>query len=209
MQSIKLKLWYLACCLFIATGLSAQDASYFVYIQHEKQQPFYVKLDGKVLSSSVKGYVILPKMEAGKIPVTIGFPKGGAPEQQFTIRLAGNRDYGYLLKNTGDEDWALYDLQTFASLKSSGAGGAEPAGTEGEAVAVTRLSSESATQEQKELINNVQADVEAALAKKPAEKPAEEQPVEAKAEMPVDTTPVVAQSAGPKKKTASPSRWTR
>lgn len=210
MQSIKLKLLYLACCLFIATGLAAQDASYFVYIQHEKQQPFYVKLDGKLLSSSVKGYVILPKMEAGKVPVTIGFPKGEAPEQQFTIRLAGNRDYGYLLKNSGDQEWALYDLQTFASLKSAGAGGAQPAEkpAESEAVAVTRISSDSATPEQKELINNVQADVEAALAKKKAEeKAAGEQPVEEtpapKAEMPADTTPVVAQTApkaDPKKK---------
>ncbi|WP_126243981.1 DUF4476 domain-containing protein [Chitinophaga rhizosphaerae] len=206
MQSIKLKLLYLACCLFIATGLAAQDASYFVYIQHEKQQPFYVKLDGKLLSSSVKGYVILPKMEAGKVPVTIGFPKGEAPEQQFTIRLAGNRDYGYLLKNNGDQEWALYDLQTFASLKSAGAGGAQPAEkpAESEAVAVTRISSDSATPEQKELINNVQADVEAALAKKKAEEKAageqsaEETPAPS-AEMPADTTPVVAQTA-PKKK---------
>ncbi|WP_341834657.1 DUF4476 domain-containing protein [Chitinophaga pollutisoli] len=218
MHSIKLKLLYLACSLLIATGLAAQDASYFVYIQHEKHQPFYVKLDGgKLLSSSVKGYLILPRMEPGKWPVTIGFPKGGAPEQQFTIRLVGGRDYGYLLKNTEDQDWALYDLQTFASLKSSGAGGAQPAEktSEGEAVAVTRISSESATAEQKELINNVQADVEAALAKKAAEKPAEEKaageqaPEEKplaeeapKAEMPADTTPVVAKTeqAAPKKK---------
>ncbi|WP_333862303.1 DUF4476 domain-containing protein [Chitinophaga sp.] len=217
MHSIKLKLLYLACSLLIASGLAAQDASYFVYIQHEKHQPFYVKLDGgKLLSSSVKGYLILPRMEPGKWPVTIGFPKGGAPEQQFTIRLAGGRDYGYLLKNTGDQDWALYDLQTFASLKSSGAGGAQPVeNPEGEAVAVTRISSESATAEQKELINNVQADVEAVLAKKAAEKPAEEKPAgeqpaeekplaeEApKAEMPADTTPAVAKTGKtePKKK---------
>lgn len=207
MQSIKLKLLYLACGLLTCTGLAAQDASYFVYIQHEKQQPFYVKLEGKLHSSSVKGYVILPRLEAGKVPVTIGFPKGEGGEQQFTIRLAGNRDYGYLLKNTGDKDWALYDLQTFASLKSAGAGGAEPAEkpSEGEAVAITRISSDSATPEQKELINNVQADVEAALAKKAEAAPAEEKPVvEApKAEMPVDTTPVVAKTepgSVPKKK---------
>lgn len=208
MQPIKLKLLYLACCLLIATGLAAQDASYFVYIQHEKQQPFYVKLDGKLLSSSLKGYLILPKMQAGKVPVTIGFPKGEAPEQQFTVRLAGNRDYGYLLKNTGDQNWALYDLQTFASLKSSGAGGAEPVEKPAEpGTTITRISSDGATAEQKELINNVQADVEAALAKKAEEKPVEEKPVEekpvaageAKAEVPVDTTPVVTQGE-PKKK---------
>lgn len=159
-----MKLLYLFCCLLAASGLSAQDPSYFVYIQHEKQQPFYVKIDGKLLSSSQKGYVILPKLQAGKVPVTVGFPKSEAPEQQFVIRLNGSRDYGYLLKSTGDKEYALYDLQTFATLKSGG--GAPPPAEE---VTVTRVSDENATPEQKELINNVQADVEAALAKKQAD----------------------------------------
>lgn len=159
MHRFRMKLLYLFCCLLAFSGLSAQDPSYFVYIQHEKQQPFYVKIDGKLLSSSERGYVILPKLQAGKVPVTVGFPKSEAPEQQFVIRLNGSRDYGYLLKNTGDEKYALYDLQTFASLKAGGGAPAE------EEVAVARISDENATPEQKELINNVQADVEAALGK--------------------------------------------
>jgi len=161
MDRFKLKLLYLFCCLLVSSGLAAQDASYFVYIQHEKQLPFYVKLEGKMLSSSVKGYVILPKLPQGKVPVTIGFPKSEAPEQSYVLRLTGQRDYGFLLKNTGDNDYALYDLQTFATLKSGGGAPLQ------ENVTVTRISNEGSTAEQKELINNVQADVEAALAKKP------------------------------------------
>jgi hypothetical protein len=161
MDRFKLKLLYLFCCLLVSSGLAAQDASYFVYIQHEKQLPFYVKLEGKMLSSSVKGYVILPKLPQGKVPVTIGFPKSEAPEQSYVLRLTGQRDYGFLLKNTGDNDYALYDLQTFATLKSGGGAPLQ------ENVTVTRISGEGSTAEQKELINNVQADVEAALAKKP------------------------------------------
>ena len=125
MHRFRMKLLYLFCCLLAFSGLSAQDPSYFVYIQHEKQQPFYVKIDGKLLNSSERGYVILPKLQAGKVPVTVGFPKSEAPEQQFVIRLNGSRDYGYLLKNTGDEKYALYDLQTFASLKAGGGAPAE------------------------------------------------------------------------------------
>ena len=159
MHRFKLKLLYLFCCLLMATGLAAQDASYFVYIQHEKQLPFYVEVDGKVLSSSIKGYVILPKLQEGKVPVTIGFPKNESPEQQFVLRLNGSRDYGYLLKNVDDKEYALYDLQTFATLKSS------TAGSSGETT-VTRVSSEHATKEQKELINQVQSEVETALSKK-------------------------------------------
>lgn len=162
MYRFKLKLLYLFCCLLVGSGLAAQDASYFVYIQHEKQQPFYVKLEGKMLSSSVKGYVILPKLPQGKVPVTIGFPKSEAPEQSYVLRLTGQRDYGFLLKNTGEKEYALYDLQTFATLKS---GGSAPAALQ-ENVTVTRISSEGSTAEQKELINNVQADVETALAAK-------------------------------------------
>lgn len=165
MDRFKLKLLYLLCsCLLVASGLAAQDASYFVYIQHEKQLPFYVKLNGKLLSSSTKGYVILPRLQAGKVPVTIGFPKSEAPEQQYVIRLTGKRDYGFLLKGTGDKEYALYDLQTFATLKS---GGAAPAAEEtgDENVTVARISSDTATPEQKELIDKVQADVEAVLGK--------------------------------------------
>ncbi|MRG49164.1 DUF4476 domain-containing protein [Chitinophaga sp. SYP-B3965] len=163
MYRFKLKLLYLFCCLLVCSGLAAQDASYFVYIQHEKQQPFYVKLEGKMLSSSVKGYVILPKLPQGKVPVTIGFPKSEAPEQSYVIRLTGQRDYGFLLKNTGEKEYALYDLQTFATLKSGGGAAAAPLQ---ENVTVTRISSEGSTAEQKELMNNVQADVETALAAK-------------------------------------------
>lgn len=161
MYRYKLKLLYLFCCLLVGSGLAAQDASYFVYIQHEKQQPFYVKLEGKMLSSSVKGYVILPKLPQGKIPVTIGFPKSEAPEQSYVLRLTGQRDYGFLLKNTGDKEYALYDLQTFATLKNGGTAPLQ------ENVTVTRTTSEGSSAEEKELMNNVQKDVEAALAKKP------------------------------------------
>lgn len=167
MDRIKLKLLYLCCCLLVATGLAAQDASYFVYIQHEKQQPFYVKLNGKLLSSSTRGYVILPRLQAGKVPVTIGFPKNEAPEQHYVIRLTGKRDYGFLLKGNGDKDYALYDLQTFASLKSAGGSAAaeEEAPEETQSVTVARITSDTATPEQKAMMDNVQADVEAALNK--------------------------------------------
>lgn len=161
MYRFKLKLLYLFCCLLVGSGLAAQDASYFVYIQHEKQLPFYVKLEGKMLSSSVKGYVILPKLPQGKVPVTIGFPRSEAPEQSYVLRLTGQRDYGFLLKNTGDKEYALYDLQTFATLKSGGGAPLQ------ENVTVTRITSEGSSAAEKELMNNVQKDIETALAKKP------------------------------------------
>lgn len=163
MYRSKLKLLYLFFALLLAGGLSAQDPSYFVYIQHEKHQPFYVKMNGKVISSSAKGYVILPKLPQGKVPLTIGFLKNELPEQEYTLRITGQRDYGYLLKNTQDKEFALYDLQTFATLKPVG-GGASAAAPQ-EDVAVTRISDDTASGETKAMMDSVQADVQAALAK--------------------------------------------
>ncbi|MCK7559537.1 hypothetical protein MKQ70_33050 [Chitinophaga sedimenti] len=119
MHQIKKRIIYALCCLFIGGSLSAQDkTNYFVYIQNEKSQPFYLKYKGQVLSSSPKGYIILPKMEQGDaVPVTVGFPKNEYPEQSFLIKV-NRRDQGLLLKNTGEEGFALYDLQTFNITKA-------------------------------------------------------------------------------------------
>lgn len=175
MYRSKLKLLLICCCLLLAGDLLAQDASYFVYIQHEKQQPFYVKMNGKVISSSVRGYVILPKMPQGKVPVTIGFLKDEASEQAFSLRITGQRDYGYLLKSNPDNEYALYDLQTFATLKSGGLAPA-PAGEqpvqEMADVAVTRISDSGASAETKAMMDSVQHDVQAVLAKQADTQPA-------------------------------------
>lgn len=173
MYRSKLKLLLLCCCLMLAGRLFAQDASYFVYIQHEKQQPFYVKMNGKVISSSARGYVILPKMPQGKVPVTIGFLKDQGSEQAFSLRITGQRDYGYLLKDNGEKEYALYDLQTFATLKSGGLAPVteEAAPPAQEQVSITRISDSGASAETKAMMDSVQKDVQAVLAKQPDSAP--------------------------------------
>ena len=109
-------------CLLAAGRLIAQDPQYFIYIQHEKQQPFYVKYKGKILSSSDRGYIILSELPAGPLPIAIGFPKSEAPEQQFKIKLTKD-DQGFLLKRTDEKTYALYNLQTFAVTMSGSEGG--------------------------------------------------------------------------------------
>ncbi|HEY0608781.1 MAG TPA: hypothetical protein VGD35_03970, partial [Chitinophaga sp.] len=109
-------------CLLAAGRLIAQDPQYFLYIQHEKQQPFYVKYKGKILSSSDRGYIILSELPAGTLPISIGFPKSDAPEQQFKIKLSKN-DQGFLLKRSDEKTYALYNLQTFAVTMAGSEGG--------------------------------------------------------------------------------------
>lgn len=115
-------IYILLFCLLAAGRLFAQDPQYFLYIQHEKQQPFYVKYKGKILSSSDRGYIILAELPAGTLPVTIGFPKNEAPEQQFKIKV-NKDDQGFLLKRTDEKSYALYNLQTFAVTMAGSEGG--------------------------------------------------------------------------------------
>ncbi|MBV7532590.1 DUF4476 domain-containing protein [Chitinophaga sp. sic0106] len=107
-------------CLLFGTVLRAQNEQrqhYYVYIQSEKGQPFYVKHNGQVLSSSERGYLILPKLGNGTTPITVGFPKNEAPEQHFDLKV-GQKDQGFLLKKATANAYTLYNLQTFRELKS-------------------------------------------------------------------------------------------
>lgn len=106
--------------LVILTGsfrIDAQDPEYFIYLQSERSQPFYVRYDGKLLSSSDKGYLIISRMHAGTASLRIGFANSNSPEQQFLVRLTGSNDQGYLIKKDGDNGYALYNLQTFAAIR--------------------------------------------------------------------------------------------
>ncbi|MCF6408124.1 hypothetical protein L3C95_34870 [Chitinophaga filiformis] len=95
----------------------AQEQQYFVYIQSERSQPFYVRYDGKLIPSSDRGYLILSKMPAGTASLRIGFAKSDAPERQYQVRITGPADQGYLLKQDGDRGYALFNLQTFAVIR--------------------------------------------------------------------------------------------
>lgn len=105
----------LVCLLAFLCYFSAafSQKTYFVYLQTEQQQPFYVKLGDKTYSSSATGYLILSRLVDSSYNLTIGFPQNKWPEQKFTVNLGG-KDKGYLLKNFQDGSWGLLDLQTLS-----------------------------------------------------------------------------------------------
>lgn len=103
--------------LFLSWGLYAQD-SHFMYIQTENSKPFYVKLQGKVISSSTAGYVILPKLENKDYQINIGFPKNEFPEEEFQVSINGE-DMGFLLKHFAGKHWSLFNMQTLALVQGS------------------------------------------------------------------------------------------
>ncbi|MEO6453189.1 MAG: hypothetical protein ABIN97_03910, partial [Ginsengibacter sp.] len=94
---------------FFITPVSAQQ-NHFLYFQTEAKQPFYVKLDNKVFSSSSSGYLVVPRLKEGSYKLTFGFPKNEWPEQTINYKL--EKDAGYLLKSFSDKGWGLFDLQS-------------------------------------------------------------------------------------------------
>ena len=92
---------------FLST--SAQQ-NHFIYFQTENKQPFYVKLDNKIFTSSSSGYLILPKLKDGDYAIKFGSTKNEWPEQTINYKL--NKDAGFIFKNFGEKGWGLFNLQS-------------------------------------------------------------------------------------------------
>src|ERR1043165_3490105 len=86
---------------------------YFIYLQNESDQPFFVRLNDKIYNSSGKGYLILSKLRDSTQAFSIGFPENKWPEQKFEVKM-GAKDHGYMLKNFGEKGWGLFDLHTLS-----------------------------------------------------------------------------------------------
>nr|WP_294907475.1 DUF4476 domain-containing protein [uncultured Lacibacter sp.] len=105
--------------VLFAVQVNAQ-LNHFIYLQTDNQQPFYIKYNNRIISSSTSGYLILPKLKDGVVDFVVGFPKSDQSEQQFQYTI-DKADKGFLLKNFNDKGWGLYDLQTssivYAAIK--------------------------------------------------------------------------------------------
>lgn len=105
---------FTVCLLFSLASLTGfSQKVYFVYLQTEGEQTFYVKMNAMIHSSSASGYLILSKLRDTTYNFTVGFPQNKWPEQNFSVSI-NKKDHGYLLKNFGEKGWGLFDLQTLA-----------------------------------------------------------------------------------------------
>jgi hypothetical protein len=98
-------------CFFalLASWLSAQKI-YFIYLQSETGEPFFVRLNDKLYSSESPGYLILPRLKDSTYKFKLGFPSKDI-DLDFTASI-NKKDHGYLIKNLGDKGWGLFDLQS-------------------------------------------------------------------------------------------------
>lgn len=106
--------------LFLTLAVLSASAQkvYFVYIQTEVEQPFFVKINQRTQWSSPAGYIILSKLHDSSYNFSVGFPQNKWPEQKFTVAV-NKKDHGYLLKNLQEKGWGLYDLQTMEMQMAS------------------------------------------------------------------------------------------
>lgn len=104
--------------VFTSGSLFAQ-LSHFLYLQSDNNQPFYIRYNNKIISSTSSGYLILSKLKEGSIEFIVGFPQSKQPEQPFQITI-DKTEKGYLIKNFGEKGWGLFDLQTAAVVYSAG-----------------------------------------------------------------------------------------
>jgi hypothetical protein len=91
------------------TGAQAQK-EYFVYLQTEDLTPFYIKLQGRTVSSTASGYLIVGKLTDSIYPIKLGV-LGTEEVQDYGIKVAG-RNAGYLVKKVEGKGWGIVDLQT-------------------------------------------------------------------------------------------------
>ena len=94
--------------VFIAVSANAQRWSY-VYIQGDKQIPFYVKLEGEMLPRFSKNYYIIPELGPGPIDLQILFQQNEYPPLSFKVLVPESGFRGFLLTRK-DNAFALYDI---------------------------------------------------------------------------------------------------
>ena len=112
--------------LFLLAILTASSQKvYFVYIQTESEQTFFVRMNEKVVSSTASGYIILSKLVDTTYNFSIGFPQNKWGEQNFSVTV-GRQDHGYLLKNFDNKGWGLFDLQTLSVQMAIGGSDGKP-----------------------------------------------------------------------------------
>ena len=107
----------LAFLLFATLSIKAgAQQTFFVYIESEAREPFYVLIDGKInYSSSINGFLTIPQMPNGVYDAEIGFVRGKYPEQHLTLSIK-NQDLGYTLRRSKENTFDLMNLQTFATI---------------------------------------------------------------------------------------------
>ena len=100
----------LICSFALLASLLSAQKIYFIYLQTETGEPFFVRMNDKLYSSESPGYLILPRLKDSTYKFKLGFPSKDI-DLDFTTSI-NKKDHGYLIKNLGEKGWGLFDLQS-------------------------------------------------------------------------------------------------
>lgn len=114
MRPTKLILLLVAVC-FMMMKANAQNSSY-LYIQGDKEKPFYVKVNGVMSNRYGKNYCIFPQLKAGSAKVEILYEQNTLPSQEYAILIPNDGFRAFLLTKK-DGSYALYDIHQQFYLK--------------------------------------------------------------------------------------------
>jgi len=109
---LKTSFKYICLCfaiVLLSFKTNAQRFSY-VYIQGDKETPFYVKLDDAMQPRYGKNHCIIPQLAPGPIHIELLFQQNMFPPQKFIIQVPENGFRGFILTNRNG-NFALYDIQ--------------------------------------------------------------------------------------------------
>ncbi len=101
--------------LIAFNGFAQKD--HFISIQSEKNQPFYATINGKALTSSDAGYLMIPKLSDTVYSIGIAFPRDLFHEEKFSI-LINKKDHSFQLKSIPEIGWELLDTATTELIMS-------------------------------------------------------------------------------------------
>ena len=114
-----LKYGFIMVCVIVLNANAVAQPFSYLYIQGDKETPFYVKMEGKMLPRYGKNYCIISELNPGPVHLEILFQQRIYPSQKFTIQVPENSSRGFLL-NKQEIGFALYDLQQKKYLDSVG-----------------------------------------------------------------------------------------
>lgn len=86
------------------------QGNYYIYIQSEDNQPFYVKHGSRVLESSGNGDLILSNLSGGSCEFLVGFPEKTGVEWKFTC-VTAETDQAYILRTSDSKAIELSTLK--------------------------------------------------------------------------------------------------
>jgi len=101
----------LAVIFILLAGRNYAQQNYFILIQADNKQPFYVRQGSRSIPSSAEGSLILSQLKDSTYNIVIGFPGQQFSDRAFSVDLQ-HKDQQFIFRNQADKGWVLYNPLT-------------------------------------------------------------------------------------------------